>query len=746
MVLKGGVDMFKRRLVAILFSALFIVSSLSACKNEVKISKYNLPQEFSYVESEIISENDNFKLSWDSESACVLLENKKNGTVWSTIPYDSYSSGDSNSSLSSPLYIQYYNPSDGGLESSKAYTDCISEGNFSVVKIENGIKLNFYFIDSEITIPLKFVLREDSLEVSVPMGEIIESGKTKLIELSLLPYLCSLKNTDSKNDYIMLPVGSGALAYVDEEKTDISRTFTGDVYGTDYGRQRLDNSVEEEKVSLPVYGVKTGKDALFAIIEEGSGSSRLDADIGNFRNGYSAAYSSFQIRSYDEVETERNNYSDERVYAAEFDKNLNLKVGFYPLQDNNADYNDMAECYRNYLGLNNASKNEQSSLKLDVLGGSLTKHFILGVPYYSLTDATTFSEAENIIGDVMKNTSVAPAVSLKGFGDSGNSIGKIAGGYSYSSVLGGNKGHKAIEKYCKENNISLFTDYDVIQFNDSANGFSTLFDVAKTASKQKSSQYPLTLNLRAKNKDGKKTYLLRRDKLGGAIDELISKTKKYTTGISLSSIGQIAYSDYSSEKYASKGSFEEITDYIEKIKKAGHKVSVSNANDYAANSADVITDVSFTNGYYRALDETIPFYQLVYSSKSLYSKPLNLYSDLFDSLLSAVESGVSPTFSVCNSYEDDFSGTNENTYYSSVYSGVKQDIISVSQSTSDFYEAISGAVLISHKILSNGITESNFSNGVSVIVNRTDSDKTVNGNNVKANSFSFIKKEGGATE
>jgi len=729
--------MNKRRLFSALLSVMIIISSLSGCLEEKKILKYNLPKEFSCVYSDIISENSNYKLSWDSEYACVLLENKESGTVWSTVPYDFYSEGDTNSSLCSPVYIQYYNPSDGGLESSKAYTDCISEGYYSAEKIENGIKLKLYFIDAEITIPIKYTLREDSLEVSVPLAEIFESGKTKLIELSLLPYLCSVRNTESKNDYVMLPVGSGALAYTDEEKTDISRTFMGDVYGVDYGSQRLDNKVEEERISLPVFGAKSGDNALFAIIEEGSGSARLDADIGNYRNGYSTAYSTFQVRSFDEVETEKNNYSDERVYADEFDKNLDLKIGFYPLSGEKANYSGMAECYRKYLNIDDAEKNEQNSLRLELLGGSLTRHFILGIPYFSLTKATSFDEAQKIIGDVIKNTSEKPAVTLKGFGNDGNSIGQVAGAYSYSSALGGDSGHESIESYCKKNNIPVFTNYEVMLFNDWSFGFSTFYDVAKTASKQKAAQYPLTLNLRAKDKDSEKVYLMKRDKINQAIDKLISSTDKNTSGISLSSLGVIAYSDYSSSKYASKGSLDEITRYINKVKKSGHKVSVSGANDYAATAADVITDVSLTNGNYRALDAAIPFYQLVFSSKALYSQPLNSHYDINKAILRAVESGVSPTFSVCNNYDTDFSELGDNSYYSSVYSGVKGDIVSVSQSTSKFYKAISGAKILSHEIISDGVTRSVFSNGVSVIVNHTDSDVDVNGKTVGANSFSY---------
>ena len=70
-------------------------------------------------------------------------------------------------------------------------------------KIENGILIEYYFSKLEIMIPIKYVLREDSLLVSLDVKEIAEGNKYKVTKVSLAPFMTSVKNTESK-DYLFL--------------------------------------------------------------------------------------------------------------------------------------------------------------------------------------------------------------------------------------------------------------------------------------------------------------------------------------------------------------------------------------------------------------------------------------------------------------------------------------------------------------------------------------------------------------
>ena len=153
---------------------------LSACGNVREIAEYQIPETMQTIETGLIAENEHYLLKWDDEQKSALLENKATGYIWSTVPYEFLKEGGSNVNLNSPLFIQYYSPYDGSLQTSKAYSDCIMEETLEVTQVDGGVKLTFYFLDAEVTIPLYITLRENSLRVSVPLSEIVESGKTEL--------------------------------------------------------------------------------------------------------------------------------------------------------------------------------------------------------------------------------------------------------------------------------------------------------------------------------------------------------------------------------------------------------------------------------------------------------------------------------------------------------------------------------------------------------------------------------------
>lgn len=732
---KGEIAVMHNRIISALL-CLAVIFSLTACEKTAAKS-FKIPDGLSVADSETVAKNDNFTLRWDADSTAVLLTDSNDKVLWSTVPYEYLLSGESSSTVNSPMIVSYYNPENGSLETSKAYSECISENNYSAEKIKNGIKLVFYFSDAEAAVPLCFELRNDSLAVSVPLNEIEENGTKKIIDISVLPYLCACPNSNDKSSYILFPSGSGALMYTDEEKTGNSRSITADVYGVDYGRRQLDHTYDAENVRLPVFGVKYGDKALFSIIEAGDGAAEITADAGNTRNGYSAVYPTFHLRSYDETETARNDYSDERIYAEGFDTDLTYLIGYYPLKNENADYVGMANCYRKYLKLSDEDKNEQAALRLNFIGGDRTKHFFMGVPYMALTPATTFDDVIDILEDLEKISDGGCTVTLQGFGQSGNTLGKIAGGYTFSGALGGMKGYKALNAYCTENGIGLFTSFETVRFAKSSSVGSVMLDVAKTASRQKSKLYPLTDNQRFEDKDKAPFYLLKRDALPEVFEKLTEFTEKGIDGICLSDIGNFAYSDYSSDCYASKGNLSQITELLGGLKKEKRKVACAGGNAYAAIASDSLTDVSLQNGDSIFFDEEIPFYQLVFSSKAMYSEPLNYATDSRDMLLRAVESGVSPTYSLCRSYSDDFSEVTGQKYYASVYDEVKEKIVGIQAEASGLFGAISSARLVSHKLIRHGVSVSEFSNGIRVYVNKTSADITVEGITVSPRSFQY---------
>ena len=274
---------FKKSISCILLS-LLIALPLSGCSDET-IFKNVKPKEIETLSNSVVDTKGNYTLSWDGDKNSVLLENGETGDIWSTVPYDFYLGEDTNINLNAPLFISFYNPADSSLMTAKAHSDCIELGNLSVTEKESRIRMEFYFETAEITVPLEISLNGDGMKACIKADEIKESGKTRLIDVSLLPYFCSTPNAEDKSSYLFVPAGSGALLYTDEDIQEFSRGFTGEVYGTDAARRVLDNTTKEEPIRLPVYGAKNKDSALFAIISEGAESAKITADAGNSKNG-----------------------------------------------------------------------------------------------------------------------------------------------------------------------------------------------------------------------------------------------------------------------------------------------------------------------------------------------------------------------------------------------------------------------------------------------------------------------------
>lgn len=576
MNLKGKENFMKKiqRMSAFLMS-LLLCASAAGCKS-AEPNKYIIPEALSVVESSIISENENFSLGWDSDAGCIMLTDKQSEKVWSTTPYGALKEQNDSIALNSAINIEYYDLSDSSMQSDKSYT-CVTEGTVSAKSIEDGICVKYYFGVAEVTIPVYFQLKENGLSVTLKAKEIVESGKTKLISVSLAPYLCSAVNKQDKSSYLMIPTGSGALMYTDDELNKSSRDYSSEVYGTDASRMMLDVTANEEKITLPVFGAKDyDGTAMFAVIENGAESARIDASAGSMRYGYSNAYATFYVRGFDEIEQIIGSWrADAMALSETWSKTAEYSVSYYPLSGEAADYSGMAAFYRDYLkekGQLNKSSIEQKNMQIEILGGALTKKFFLGIPYNTVTALTTLEESKAIISEIADKIGSDFDVLLNGYGSTGVDIGEIGGGFEFSSELGSHKKYSEIQKFCNSKGINLFNDYELIYFNKSGNGFTELFDTAKSANLQKASISPLRVNIRMPDEDADKVSMLKRSLLGDAADKLIDKTED-VSGVGLGSLSNTAYSDYTDEStYMKDGTEEQVTEIVNKIKKSGKKV------------------------------------------------------------------------------------------------------------------------------------------------------------------------------
>lgn len=706
------------KLLPMMLSVIFLIG----CNNNTVMKKYDSEAAAKTIASGVVASNDNFELQWDDEAKCVLLISKKTGKIWSDILYDAYLNGTSSANAKSAINITVAHETNLTWETYSSAAEMGVNGKMICEQIEDGVCVTYYFENFQIAVPVTYKLRDDSLAISIDGSEIQEGDSVyKLVSVSIAPYFCSAAN--SKDNYLFVPSGSGALMYT-EDDADGTRRYSGEVYGLDAARRILNSRTNEEAVRLPVFGAKNNNSAVLGIIENGAGAAFIEAQAGYARLEHSQVGATFYFRGYDTFRY--GTYATGNTVITRISKE-NLKntvtVAYYPLEGEEADYNGMAKRYRKYLldsGALKGSDTQNSPYSITLLGGTTVTKSFFGIPYDTVVPLTKFSDAENILKELTE-TNGSSVVRLMNYGDNGLKPGIIGGGSNYDSVFGSQKELEDLQSYCEEMGLTLFWDSDIVRYSKSGNGFSYNADCALTAIHYRATQYPVT-PIRQFDEDNP-YHIISRTNLAEAMQKAIMKADKYNhSALSFSTFGELAFSDYTSDSYVMKAGIEK--DIIDLLSKAGEKreVAVAGANSYAACAADVIFDVPFGYGEYDALDEQIPFYQMVFHSyKPMYSVAVNTAENAKKQVMLAAAGGTGIGFTVISEYVKESNDLEFNKLYGTLYKDQKENVAEAlnNYQFAEFYNKTADSVITRYELFDNGVSATYFENGVVLYANHT---------------------------
>ena len=705
----------------------------------------------------LIASNDKFELKWDGTNMAVYLTEKGTSNRWGVVPELSSDGAAANNPLgivmtsdeiASACIVQVLDTVSNADDTfARSTTSAVKNEKGRVVteEIENGIRVKYFLNDVKIMIPMEFVLREDSVAVSVNSEQILEDDRFKAVAVKICPFWCSANN-DKEDSYLFIPSGSGAL--VDTKTIDDGGVeFMTPLYGYDPVMARTDLINTTKEARIPVFGAKEGNLGTCAIIENASEAAYIGTKTGSSTLMASGVYASFQLRDY------ASNYMQQMqwklltdVYAHSTTK-ATMTVGFYPLSGDKANYSGMAEVYKDYLDKNGqlGEVTEDSPLNVTFVGGVMIDRSFMGVPYKDLIAATTIGDAQNILGELSKETGAKMSAKLLGFGSTGVEYNSYAGGMKINSNIGSPADLSKLSDFAKGNNIDLYYDFDLIKLKKDSGGFSTFFDTAYSATLKVTTAYsynPATRNTLAAT--GYK--LLTRTQLQNGANKVMSKIKNWNLpGVGLDSLTSTAYSDHSTQttEYMVKGNMgRDVTAIVKSFHDAGYKVSAFDANAYAALAADIVYSAPTESAKQKIFIEDVPFYQMVFKGYvPMASESINTAINSEEQVLKNIEGGVGLGYTLIKNYENEFIEYPGYYFFGSNYADVKDSIIETYAELKDYYAAINKATIVDHNILGEGFRETVFSNGVKVYVNYTDEDVTApNGKTVSANGYYFGKE------
>lgn len=723
---KGEFVLLKK--ISCLFLVILFLLSSAACKGneQPENSAFDNKSSFEEISDEIIAENDNYKLRFDSKTAGIILIDLMTGKEYRTTPQQSTdSSGVSSERLNpqvmSPVWIDYLNRTSNSLETAISYRNALRDGRVAFKKTENGAIVNYYFDAEEIMIPVEYTLKSDGVDISVISAD-IQENRNLAVKVHVAPFMCSAANAAS-DSYIFYPSGSGALVY----PRVISQTgeeYSAEVYGRDMSVEMTDRISNEKNIRIPAFGVKNGNNAVLGIIENGAESANVELRVGSTALGYSTVYASFNVRTGKECVKESFSKTIKTTLYSNAAVKERLTVSYYPISSETPSYTDMARLCREKLikSENSINSEKVSQLSLTAVGGAVYDKSFLGVPYKSFYSATTVDHVKSILEDLSESEVEVSNICLAGFGEKGIDIGQLAGGFKIASELGNKKQLSQLYDICKKLKTDLYFDFDTVNFKKSGGGFNIYGDTVIGPTGKAGKQYLYDKAILSKINETY-YYLLSREKLVEPIKKVIDITEEWKIdGISLGALSNTAYSDYSSKAntaYNSKsGMSKQVGEVYNEIITAGRKIMSDDANFYAAELSSVIKNAPTISAQARLFDEDIPFYEMVFRGYTeIYSESVNLCSDSRKQILRSIESGSGISYTVTNNYGNELLGIEHSVFYNSRYKDLKQDIVNHFNELKEYYGKIANSKIADHKIYSTGLRETVFSNGVRVYVN-----------------------------
>lgn len=724
----------KKRILSVVI-CLFLLLSLTACgEGDYTPSQKAFDKEVqSSVPStdEVIATNDKYTLQYDSATGGISIIDNNTGTIWQTCPqpegeqeYDAMGMPVKRHGFpQSVLEVGYMDTkiSGGGNLVTTTYDGVTGGAGRMVYKpISNGVTIEYYFDLQEIMVPVDYVLCDDYVSISVDSTKIQEND-LRVTYVSIAPFLSSIPN-DSEDSYLFVPSGSGALLSADSYN-DQGIIYNAYVYGDDLTMEERYIATDETAVRLPVYGYKYGAKGGFVVMDDGAETAILKTNCGNTSYKFTTVFPSFQLRGYTaHLATSFNNTRTANIFPENMIEGK-FSIRFYPLSGEDADYNGMAEVYRNYLieecGLTETKDDKAMSVSL-IGGTEVTKSF-LGVPYKTLFATTTIEQANTIISELSESVD-SLAVKFDGFGSSGVDKGQIGGGFKIGGSIGSESQLKKLADTFAEK-VDLYMDYELVEYASSGSGFSYFGDSIMNSGSIKADQYIIDKALR-NNEENLKYRLLRPINFSDAVSKALKTNSKWNLGgVSFENLTSLSYSDYSnintSVDYNSKHNFDTaVSDALKQVKDSNQKLMASNANAYAAIAADIIENapVASDNGF--AFIENVPFYAMVFKGYvPMTSESINTAVTPEKVVLGAVEGGMGLNYTVISEWDNSLINALYPCFNTTLYSSVKDDMLSTYSDLADYYESIKGAKITSNTIISSGVHSTTFDNGVTVYVN-----------------------------
>ncbi len=599
-------------------------------------------------------------------------------------------------------------------------------------------------------VPLSYRLDGANLVVTLdPEAIEYNTDGFYLVGVDILRYFGASMGEDG---YLFVPDGSGALIRFSNGKVS-EASYGAAVYGQDetfvYTSWYQSQIDALNTVKMPVYGIRDGNKALFAVLEEGDAYASINAEIAGKTTGYNDVYPSFTYLQYGETSLDdivgANSYY---MYSeAKFEGNYTIRYSF--LADEKADYSGMAAAYRQYLldkgVLTDRTQSKALPFFAEYIGAVNKTKTFLGIKYEATEALTTFAQAQEITGRLQEDGVQNLNVVYSGWMN-GGLHGTAATGLSVVSKLKkGGSNLKEFSRWMEGTGSDLYMTLDLqyVYQDKLLDGYSNMryapryFDNTNV----KLNEYGLASRV----SEGEAASLISPYYVGEIARKLTGKLgKQEITGINLGTLSWELYSDLLRSNYTDRQMAQtQNRKAMDILSGAGQRLLGDNANAYVWGNTSEIINVPLFSNHYRVIDEEIPFYEMVLHGYLDYAgEAWNLSDDYETILLKSVESGAGLNFKWIYAPNSVLKETDFDALYSVNYEAWFDRAVESYREMNEQLGCLADQVMLSHEILSENVVRVTYEDGSRVYVNYGTQEAAVEDVSVPARGYLVQRGEG----
>ena len=309
-------------------------------------------------------------------------------------------------------------------------------------------------------IGINVTLNNDSIEASIINQSIVEPDNVRLASITFLPLFgtaVSMIDDVETEGYIVLPDGSGAVIEFNNGKF-YQEPYSKRVYGEDIAILSYKMPEQQQKISIPLFGMVKEDSAFAAIIINGDTMATINADVSGRIDSYNRVYTSFKLRENESITLGSgfNQYGLD-IYTKDI-VNTDFTIKYIFLDDTENSYVGIANAYRDYLtnesDFNSVDTTDETIVTTEFIGVYDQLEFFLGIPYYTNNSLTTFEEAEVILDELILRDVSNINVIYTGMINGGIKS-TLSDEFDIEKELGGNKDYDDLLDYLDSKGITL---------------------------------------------------------------------------------------------------------------------------------------------------------------------------------------------------------------------------------------------------------------------------------------------------